>query len=159
MLIKPRCGMEMQLCSLQRQLCIICFYLLKLHLKEMLLCVIWQKFEVCAPCSHFWDLWGSQTWVARDGGMGAWLKLNCCGITGCFYLHFPSPGYQNSCWPCHCKPTASAGLLFLLWTCSAPISQTGQVEKSKVAVVPIMLKHFSSLMSSEKIYGSGWSHV
>lgn len=90
-LIKPRCGgMVMQLCSLQRQLWIICFYLLKLHLKEMLLCVIWQKFGVYALCCHFWGPCEGakpELNLSRDGGMGAWLQLNCCGITGC---HLPA---------------------------------------------------------------------
>lgn len=45
--------MEMQLCSLQRQLWIIYFYLLKLHLKEMLLCVIWQNLGFMGSAPSF----------------------------------------------------------------------------------------------------------
>lgn len=59
-----------------------------------------------------------------------WLPFTCTP---------PNSGYQNRYWPCiHSKPTASAGVLFFLWTCSVPVSQAGRVGKSKVTVVPLI---------------------
>lgn len=89
---------------------------------------------------------------AEQPGMEGWSWIAVESLAALF-LHSPSPGYQNSCWPCHSKPTASAGLLFLLWTCSAPVSQTGQVEKSKQGSGSTYVK---ALQLSDVIWENLW---
>lgn len=127
--------MQMQLYSLQRQLWITCFYLLKLHSKEMLLHIVWQKFGVYAPCSHLLgSVRGSQTWPARDWYDGCFasrvrvpLKAGAELLQSHLAACYPSNSrYQNRYLACICsKSTASAGVLFGELACLLPVSHSG----------------------------------
>lgn len=154
-LIKPRCGgMEMQLCSLQRQLWIICFYLLKLHLKEMLLCVIWQKFGVYALCSHFWGL--CEGAKPEQPGMVGWVpgwSWIAVESLAALYLHSPKLWVPEQVLALHPQQTHSIswGPVFPLnlFSTSQP-SWAGGKERGGSGCT--YLKHLSSLDRGDVIW-------
>lgn len=152
-LVKPRCGgMEMQLCSLQRQLWIICFYLLKLHLKEMLLlCSRSLGFMYHAPifgvCVREPNLSSRGGW---DGCLvGAELLWNHCLPFSCSP---PSSGYQNRDGILHLQQTHSIswGPVFPmnLFSTSQPSWAGGKEQGGSGSS---HLKHFSSLDNGDVI--------
>lgn len=147
--------------AVQRQLWIICFSLLKLHLKEMLLCVAWQKFGVYAPCSHFWGICeGAKPEQPRMvGWVPAWGWIAVESLPA-LYLPCPKLLVPEQVLALHPHQTHSISLAPVFPMSLFSTSQPGWAAgKEQGGSGSTHLKHFSSLDHGDVIWENLWQYL
>lgn len=124
----------------------------------MLLCIIWQKFGVYAPCSHFWGLCERAKPEQPEvvGWVPGWSWIAVESLAA-LYLHSPKLWVPEQVLSLHPQQTHSIswGLVFPmnLFSTSQP-SWAGGKEKSGSGCT--YLKHFSSLGHDNVIWENLW---